>query len=1063
MEVPSSEQLMAEMAWIRRLARALVKDAAAADDVAQETWLVATEQQPETNRPLRPWLARVVVNLVRTRRKASARRDQREAAFDDGRQVATPAELIERVELQRAVADEVLALAEPYRSTVLLHFVEGLGSAEIARRLGIPDGTVRRRLKVALDQLREAMHKRTDSPRRGWLAALAPLARLPGPTPVPAAMGVFAMKKVIGIVVVLVLLLLFGGAMIWRHRAQHSRSPANSAPVGSRSKPGGPGEARPDRATIPAWLAQPGAPSRRIAGRVMSHGTPIAAAKVVLGLEVAGEPSSLQVMPDAMSQVLQPIAERTSAADGSFDFGDQPAARFTVSASAATYAAAAVAVDGAKPHTRSDHLVVELGDCHTRLFGTIADASGGGIAKAHISVAGLSGAESDATGAYSLCIAPQDAFGTPAAEVRIEADGYGTIKEDIITVGDLHHDFKLVPEAVLAGRVTTSDGRAVPGARVVAGLDPGEMPHHVASGWATSDPDGRFRIAGLAPGNFHLSATADGLRTAVPVAAFARPTTTSRDIHLVLESLARIRGHVVMNGEPLGGVRVIAARDGAPSVSGISLDDGSFVIDGVPYGKAHLVASPYRAVAPVDVQVTKAVVDDVRIDVTKMASIRGHVTRAGTPVAGADVWYMAPPQASNFGPDPKAKTDATGSFVLEGLSAGSGRIVAWDNPSKTFSDWRPVEVSAAQDMTIDIELACSGAVKGTVVNQTGRPVPGVYVRMDHTEVGDMCESMTDAAGQFDCTMLIGGTYRPTVAPSPGARQGFAPADHFDAIQVPKDGAVTGIRLAIVDERVALRGTVIDDAGAPVADVHVEAIGRGPSSMDFPSTMSDASGNFEIGDLAPGTYAVHAHAADGSETEVAGVVAGGDATRIRLVRAGAIEGTLAGFSRTPMVAIISIGSDLHVGGLATVDAMTFSRPGLPAGRYRVQAAAGPDVDAQLVEVRPGETAHVTLRARGLGTVEGTVSDGAHTPIAGMRCDAQLLLGGEMSPVPPDPSQQAFTDLGGHFTMPAPLGRVRIFCFFPNGGPHSPASSDVDVTSGAPVKVSVVSDRATPPPQ
>src|SRR5262245_23182717 len=134
--VPTGEQLMAEMAWIRRLARALVRDEATADDIAQDTWLVANEQQPEDDRPLRPWLARVVANLVHTRRRTEARRDQREAAVDHEHPERTPAELVERVELQRAVADEVLALAEPYRSTVLLHFFEGYSSAQIARRLG---------------------------------------------------------------------------------------------------------------------------------------------------------------------------------------------------------------------------------------------------------------------------------------------------------------------------------------------------------------------------------------------------------------------------------------------------------------------------------------------------------------------------------------------------------------------------------------------------------------------------------------------------------------------------------------------------------------------------------------------------------------------------------------------------------------------------------------------------------------------------------------------------------------------------------------------------------------
>ena len=142
---PTSEQLMVEMAWVRRLARALVRNDTEADDVAQETWLVASAEQPDEDRPLQPWLARVVRNRVRARRRGEARRDQRETAYEHarGEDVATPAELVERVELQRVVAGEVLALAEPYRSTVLLHFFEGMTSVEIARRLGRTPGSTK--------------------------------------------------------------------------------------------------------------------------------------------------------------------------------------------------------------------------------------------------------------------------------------------------------------------------------------------------------------------------------------------------------------------------------------------------------------------------------------------------------------------------------------------------------------------------------------------------------------------------------------------------------------------------------------------------------------------------------------------------------------------------------------------------------------------------------------------------------------------------------------------------------------------------------------------------------
>jgi hypothetical protein len=310
-------------------------------------------------------------------------------------------------------------------------------------------------------------------------------------------------------------------------------------------------------------------------------------------------------------------------------------------------------------------------------------------------------------------------------------------------------------------------------------------------------------------------------------------------------------------------------------------------------------------------------------------------------------------------------------------------------------------------------------------------------------------------------MLTGGTYRPTVVPSPGGRQGFAPArpDGLALVMVPSAGVVRGVTLAVRAERLAIRGTVLDDAGTPVPDVHVEAMARGVSSMDFPSAMTDAAGRFEIADLARGTYNLHAHAADGSETQALGVAAGGEPTTITLARAGAIDGTLVGFTSTPLVLATSITpAGLHLGGVALVEGTTFSKVGLPPGRYTVQATAGAQVDGQTVELRPGETAHVTLRSRGVGKLEGVVRElGTHAPVAGMRCDARVSMNGEMSPAPPDPSQQAFTDAAGHFVVSAPIGRVRIFCFAPAPGALSPAGADVEVTALAIPKVDVFAVR------
>ena len=1026
---------MAEMAWVRRLARALVRDDALADDVAQDTWLIAHDQQPAMDRPLRPWLARVVLNLVRTRRRADVRRDVRELAGDVSRPVPTPDELVERVELQRAVAEEVLALAEPYRSTVLLHFFEGLSSAELAARLGIPAGTVRRRLKVALDQLREALRRRANPPAHGWLAALAPFAKAPVVTP---TLGVVVMKKLVAIVA-LILLALTAGFVWKRHRDAAREAPS----TGTVASPG-PRLAPRDGAAhvIPSWLVQAGVSPRRIAGRVVAGAAPVSGATVKLALHLDGA-------------VLQPLAEATTSSDGAFDFGAQPAATFSVSAAAPEHAPVAITVALADPHLVADHLVLELGDCRARLIGLVTDAGGGPIANAHVSSAGLGGVVSDPSGHYSACLAPLGEPGTAVALVRVEADGYGAVQERVIVVGELHHDFVLAPEAVLVGRVTAGE-RAVAGARVIATLAPGEGGRAVGNG-AETDADGRFRIAGLAPAKFLLSASADHLGTAVPVLAVARPAATSHDIHLVLVALARVSGRVVMAGAPVAGAAVAIAMHGDPLPGGsISQADGSFVLDRVPFGTATLVAPPFQVVAPTTLAVTRNL-DGIDLEVGKLASVRGRVTRNGKPVARGGVMC-----ATGTPPAHETTADSDGVFALEGLPGGMLVCSAWDPVDRAFALPPPIQIAAAEDKHVDFDVDNAGAVQGTVVDEAGQAVPRAYVHISIVNGGnDSCDAISDDRGAFDCRSLTGGEYGASVAPSPGSRQTFAPASgHFASIEVPKQGVITGIVLAIKNDRAVISGNVVDDTGAAIPDVTIRAIGRGFGGMGVPSVLSDEEGRFEIRDLAPGTYNLDARSADGGETEVVGIASATTNVTIKLPRPGAVDGTLVGFSNVPLVTASTTTADLHFGTIAIVDGTTFAATGLTPGHYVIEAQAGAEVDGATVDVRSGETAHVTLTSRGRAAIDGRVTElDTQAPLAGMRCDANLSIGGQMSGVPPDPSRQAFSDAKGHFHVDAPAGHVRVFCFFPMGGARSPAGTDLDTTPNAVASVELISVRAT----
>lgn len=173
---PELSHLLGHEDWLRGLARGLVADGSTADDLVQETWLAALRNPPDPERPARPWLAGVMRNLVKLRRRSEARRQKRQQRA--ARHEVTPAvtERIERDEIGERLGELVLRLSEPYRSTVLLHYFHGLSAVEIARQEGVSDGTVRWRIWRALDEMRERLRDSGDE-RRNWLPALLAFAR----------------------------------------------------------------------------------------------------------------------------------------------------------------------------------------------------------------------------------------------------------------------------------------------------------------------------------------------------------------------------------------------------------------------------------------------------------------------------------------------------------------------------------------------------------------------------------------------------------------------------------------------------------------------------------------------------------------------------------------------------------------------------------------------------------------------------------------------------------------------------------------------------------------------
>lgn len=162
-DVPSiewrrTEHWLAESRWVRSLARAIARDPGRSEDLAQEAWVVALRRDSGGDVP-RGWMGGVLRNLARTQRRGEQRRKSREERAARGEAQPSAEEAVRRAELQQAVVRAVLDLEEPYRSTVLLRYLEELSVAEVAKRTHSNPSTVRVRSHRGLALLRGSLEE----------------------------------------------------------------------------------------------------------------------------------------------------------------------------------------------------------------------------------------------------------------------------------------------------------------------------------------------------------------------------------------------------------------------------------------------------------------------------------------------------------------------------------------------------------------------------------------------------------------------------------------------------------------------------------------------------------------------------------------------------------------------------------------------------------------------------------------------------------------------------------------------------------------------------------------
>ena len=866
-------ELLDHAVWLRRLASRLVGDASAADDVAQETWLAALRSPPRTDRPVRPWLRHVLRNAARFRWRGETKRATREQAVAALAEVAAPAtdELLARHELQQRLARLVGELAEPYRTAVLLRFAEGLTPAAIAAQLGVPAGTVRSRVHEGLQRLRAGLDDLHGGNRRTWVLALGPLAARGTPGPVAtagsSALAAWMMLAVAGAICALVVLQHVTAptreVRPLRARPERPRlaSAAAAAAAAVAAADAGAAEQALTAEGPPGWFAQEGAPARGIAGRVTDAGAPVGALEVQLSTELT------------RAGLGAPVVART-AADGSFAFPPQPAGVVTVAAAAPDRIAAIAHVDLRDPTTRADAIVLALHPCAGALYGTVTDADGAPIAHARLRRDDVIGTETDAAGAYALCMAPN---GITMGEVTVvvRASGYGALQLAAGVPGRVQHDFVLVPEAVVTGRVTAEAGTAVPYAVIASEVDVGArrgLGESAASQRTVADASGQFRIAGLVAGAHVLAGSARGL-VASPTRVALVPGAT-QEVALVLHPAIVVRGRVTQAGRPVGGAVIQLAGDA--KTDAVSQADGSFVLDGVPAGTWTVTASPYR-VSSGPAVVAAGTGAPIAVQVEPLGRVSGTIRRQGRAVAAARLCAGLAGRRNTC-----AVADAAGGYVLAGLEPGAYTLFADSSEAGAFARDVIFTLALGEQQTRDVELAAGAQVSGDVVDGHGAPVAGAVVSFVQPaspgHLFDRGRCITSPAGAFACRALEPGTYTIAASPAIAASRAFPAIGGALAPVVIASGdtRIAGLHVVVDTTPLALAGALLDGAGVPIGDARVRAWAEGADTdalVPPTSTATDGDGRFRLAGLAPGAYALEARAPDGTTVTRHGIVAG----------------------------------------------------------------------------------------------------------------------------------------------------------------------------------------------
>jgi RNA polymerase sigma factor (sigma-70 family) len=756
--------LLSDLGFLRRLAWSLTRDDARADDLVQDAAMIALARGQDDVGAPRAWFRRLMANLASNARRSALRRKRHEDLAPQRDAALSPEQHAARREMLEAVVAEVLRLEEPYGSIVMMRFYDGLAPREIAKRIGVADGTARSRLSRGLAILRERLDGRVG-PRERWTTLLGPAALLRAGAGAGVKAAVVAAAVLALIVVPVVSMNVFAPA-----------SPATPPPQRSGAQASGIESSPPAAATVAAdprdGVARAGEPAREIAdgraaadqdsGATRADPEPAPIRGVVIDSESRQPVPGARISwieqdltpphhparrswwdEDAERELIASAHQATSGPDGRFELPGTPGRilaiathgdRFGIMTSTASGATITLVPD------RSDWIEVRDREGRPRSGVPVVARRIGGPGET-IVWRGATGADGNAEVRHAQRVRAGNR--RVGLEYGIDMPGAKGVEPSAVD-GPARVTLEMPPAAALDVRVEAPDrARFAHGARVVVRLIEGTSVSGLeaitdASGSASfpyvapnadlvveaSDPTGRFKPS--AP--VEVRSSDAGGSTAV-VATFL-----DRAKSLVLRAVSE-------DGKPLARRAIVRANAGPPEAG----EPDCFASDAeglvrIPLGgesSVDLIAPTASRVGSVGARVAvPGGVDAGEIDVGRIAFrplsvlARGRVRNADrTPAAGVNLGgarerrsIEGPPPPWIADPGLLARTGADGGFVLRGLPEGTAIRI---RPSRGPASGVRCE-EGASDVEIILasrpEAARVSGVRGSIVVDADVPL-----------------------------------------------------------------------------------------------------------------------------------------------------------------------------------------------------------------------------------------------------------------------------------------------------------------------------------------------------